>query len=76
MALKQISVTMPLGLFQASKEYSEDYGYKNVQELILDELRKRVLAKRIERYAGIEAGIDRKAKTLGQKEAIAYLEGI
>ena len=76
MALKQISVTMPMSLFKASKEYSREYGYKNVQELILEELRKRVLAKRIARYEEIEEEIDREAKAMGKKEALAYLEGI
>lgn len=76
MALKQISVTMPANLFKASKEYSKEYGYKNVQEFILDELRKKVMAKRIARYEKIEAKIDKEAKAMSQKEAIAYLEGL
>lgn len=76
MALKQISVTMPMNLFKASKEYSQEYGYKNVQEFILDEIRKKVMAKRIARYEKIEAQIDKEAKVMSQKEAIKYLEGL
>jgi len=76
MALKQISVTVPMNLFRASKEYSEEYGYKNVQELMLDLVRKKVMAKRIERYEEIEGQIDRESKAMGKKEAIAYLEGL
>jgi metal-responsive CopG/Arc/MetJ family transcriptional regulator len=76
MALKQISLTMPTNLLKASKEYSQEYGYKNVQEFILDLVRRRVLAKRIERYGRIEEKIDREAKAMSQKEAIKYLEGL
>ena len=73
MSLKQISVTMPANLFKASKEYSQEYGYKNVQEFILDEIRKTVMAKRIARYEEIEAEIDKESKTMTQKEAIDFL---
>ena len=76
MSLKQISVTMPASLFKASKEYSEEYGYKNVQEFILDEIRKKVMAERIARYEKIEAKMDKETKGMSQKEAIAYLEGL
>ncbi len=76
MSLKQISVTMPANLFKASKDYSEEYGYKNIQEFILDEIRKKVMAKRIARYEQIEAEMDREAKAMGKKEAIAFLEGL
>ncbi|MCK4326917.1 MAG: hypothetical protein KAW41_00390 [Candidatus Diapherotrites archaeon] len=76
MALKQISVTMPANLFKASKEYSQEYGYKNVQEFILDEIRKKIMAKRIARYEQIEAQLDGEARAMSKKEAIAYLEGL
>ena len=76
MSLKQISVTMPANLFKASKEYSKEYGYKNVQEFILDEIRRKVMAKQISRYEQIEAEMDRKSKVMSKKEAIAYLEGL
>jgi metal-responsive CopG/Arc/MetJ family transcriptional regulator len=74
--MKQISVTMPKNLFQASKEYAEEYGYKNVQELILESVRKKVLAERIARYKKIEEEIDKKAKSMSQKEAIKYLDAL
>ncbi|MCD6522284.1 MAG: hypothetical protein J7K68_00915 [Candidatus Diapherotrites archaeon] len=76
MALKQISVTMPMNLFKASKEYSQEHGYKNIQEFILDVIRKKIMAKRIARYEKIEAQIDREARAMSKKEAIAYLEGL
>ena len=76
MPLKQISVTMPKNLFEASKEYAEEYGYKNVQEFMLDSIRRKILSQRIERYERIEKEIDREAKAMSQKEAIKYLEGL
>jgi metal-responsive CopG/Arc/MetJ family transcriptional regulator len=76
MALKQISVTMPANLFEASREYAEEYGYKNVQEFILDSIRRKLLSRRIERYEAIEREIDRNAGAMSQEEAVRYLEGI
>ena len=76
MALKQISVTMPENLFDASKEYAEEYGYKNVQEFILDSIRRKVLSERIARYERIEREIDQEAKAMSQKDAIKCLEGL
>ena len=76
MSLKQISLTLPTSLFKASKEYSEEYGYKNIQEFILDLMRKRVVSKRIERYRKIEEEIDSKVKAMSQEEAIKYIQGL
>ncbi len=76
MTSKQISVTMPMNLFKASLEYSREHGYKNIQEFLLDEIRKKVMAERIARYEEIEKQIDREAKAMSKKEAIEYLEGI
>ena len=40
---KQISLTIPENLFEASKEYYEELGYRNLQEFILDLIRKKVI---------------------------------
>jgi len=78
MEQKQISLTMPEQLFAASKEYSEEYGYRNLQEFIVDLIRKRVLLENAERYREIEErmkkGVD--VKRLNQKEAVKYLKGL
>ena len=78
MGLKQISLTMPENLLQASREYSEHFGYKNVQELILDLVRDKVLLQNIERYKKID---ERMKKGLGvkkfsQKGALKYIKGL
>lgn len=78
MTLKQISLTMPENLLQASREYSEQSGYKNVQEFILDLVRDKVMLRNIKRYAEIE---ERMKKGLGvrkfsQKGAVKYIKGL
>ena len=78
MSLKQISLTMPENLLQASKEYSKEFGYKNVQELILDLVRSKVLIENINRYKKIE---DRMKKGIGvkkfsQNDAVRYIKGV
>ena len=62
MTLKQISLTMPENLFKASKEYSKEFGYRNIQEFILEVIRKKVFFEKIERYQKIE-----KEMILGKK---------
>ena len=47
METKQISLVMPLALLEATKEYSEEYGYRTVQELIIDILRKKIILENI-----------------------------
>jgi len=54
MTLKQISLTIPENLFKASKEYSKEFGYRNIQEFILELIRKKVFFEKIERYQKIE----------------------
>jgi metal-responsive CopG/Arc/MetJ family transcriptional regulator len=75
MGVKQISVTMPDLLFDVTKEYSEEYGYRNVQELILDMLRKKVVMENVERYREIEERMEKgEGKRLNQKEALKYIK--
>jgi len=77
MEAKQISLTLPETLFEASREYSEEYGYRTIQEFIVDLLRKKVILENTERYKEIE---ERMKKGIGvkrftQAEAVKYLRG-
>ena len=78
MTLKQISLTMPEKLLKASKEYSKEFGYKNIQEFILELIRKKVFFEKIERYQKIEQEmiLDKKVKKFNQKDAVEYLESL
>ncbi len=78
MTLKQISLTMPENLLKASKEYSKEFGYKNIQEFILELIRKRVFFEKIERYQKIEREMiaGKNVKKLNQKDAVEYLESL
>lgn len=76
--MKQISLTLPENLLKASKRYIEKYGYRNVQDLILEMLRDRVLAENIKRYLKIE---ERMKKGIGvtrvrAEEAEKYLDSL
>jgi len=75
---KQISLTMPEILFEASKEYYQLLGYKNLQEFILDLLRKKVIVENIERYREIEERMKKGkgVKEFDQKGAVKYLRGL
>jgi metal-responsive CopG/Arc/MetJ family transcriptional regulator len=48
MELKKISLSIPDNLLEASKEYSKEFGYKNVQEFILELIRMKVFLEKIE----------------------------
>lgn len=48
MALKQISLFIPDNSLEASEEYSKEFGYKNVQEFILELIRRKVFLEKIE----------------------------
>lgn len=78
MTLKQISLTMPENLLKASKEYSKEFGYRNIQEFILEIIRKKVFFEKIERYQKIEKEmiLDKNVKKFNQKDAIEYLESL
>ena len=76
MALKQISLAIPENLLRASKDYSEHFGYKNVQEFILDLVRDKVILRNIERYKKIDErmfnGVG--VKKFSQKAAVKYIK--
>ena len=78
MALKQISLTIPEKLLKASKEYSKEFGYRNIQEFILELIRKKVFFEKIERYQKIEKEmiLGKKVKKFNQKDAVEYLESL
>lgn len=77
MTLKQISLTIPENLYNESKEYCKEFGYKNIQELALDLMRHKVMMERIEEYKELEREMDKaKVKTYSQKEAIKHIRGL
>ena len=76
MGLKQISLTIPENLLQESRKYSEEFGYKNVQEFILDLVRDRVMLQNIERYRQIDRRMSKGigVKKFSQKSAVKYIK--
>ena len=78
MTLKQISLSIPDNLLEASKEYSKDFGYKNVQEFILELIRRKVFIEKFERYQKIERDMKKgkNVKRFNQKDAVTYLESL
>jgi metal-responsive CopG/Arc/MetJ family transcriptional regulator len=78
MVLKQISLTLPENLLNATKDYSKEFGYRNVQEFILELVRNRVLFEKIERYRKIEHDMKRgkNVKKFSQKDAVKYLKSL
>jgi hypothetical protein len=78
MTLKQISLTIPENLLKASKEYSKEFGYRNIQEFILELIRKKVFFEKIERYQKIEKEmiLGKKVKKFNQKDATDYLKSL
>ena len=78
MALKQISLTIPEKLLKETKNYTKEYGYRNVQELILELVRNRVLNEKIGRYQRIEHDMQqgKKVKKFSQNEAVEYLKSL
>jgi hypothetical protein len=71
---KQISLALPEGLYVESKAYYEEYGYKNLQELILDLLMRKVVIENVERYKEIERSMRKSGRRMTQKEAVEYLK--
>jgi metal-responsive CopG/Arc/MetJ family transcriptional regulator len=78
MVLKQISLTLPENLLNATKDYSKEFGYRNVQEFILELVRNRVLYENVERYQKIEQEMKagKKVKKFNQKDAVKYLKSL
>ena len=69
---------MPENLLKASKEYSKEFGYRNLQEFILELIRKKVFFERRERYQKIENDMIRgkNVKKFNQKDAVEYLKSL
>jgi len=76
MEVKQISLTIPDGLFKASQKYTDEFGYRNMQELILELMRERMLAEKIARYKAIEENMKGKSRKLTKARALEYLKGL
>ena len=78
MALKQISLTIPENLLKASKDYSKEFGYRNIQEFILELIRRKIFYEKLERYQKIEKDmiLGKNVKKYSQKNAIEYLESL
>jgi len=75
---KQINLTIPESLFNASREYYKELGYINLQEFILDLIRKKVILENIERYKEIEERMKRGVgvKRFNQSDSVRYLKGL
>ena len=69
---------MPENLLKASKEYSKEFGYRNLQEFILELIRKKVFFERVERYQKIENDmiLGKNVKKFNQKDAVEYLKSL
>lgn len=76
--MQQISLTLPDLLLKASKEYSTEYGYRNLQEFIVDLLRQKVILENAERYREIEQRMKKGigVKRFDQAHAVRYLKGL
>ncbi len=73
--MKQISLTLPENLFSLSKDYSEQYGYRSVQEFIVDLVRRKVVISNVARYNKIKEEMEKdKVKSYSQEEAKAFLD--
>ena len=74
----QISLTLSEPLLQASKEYSQEYGYRTIQELIIDLLRQKVIMETATRYREIETRMKKNigVKKFNQKDALSYIRGL
>ncbi|HLC74482.1 MAG TPA: hypothetical protein VJH88_01355 [Candidatus Nanoarchaeia archaeon] len=76
--MKQISLTLPESVVEASREVYEMQGFRNLQEFILQLLREKVGIESIARWKAIEERMKQgKGVTrLSQKKAIAYLKNL
>lgn len=78
MTLKQINLSIPENLLKASKQYSKEFGYRNIQEFILELIRKKVFFEKLERYKKIEREMKEggNVKKFNQKDAVDYLKSL
>ena len=67
---------MPENLLKASKEYTQEAGYRNVQEFIVDLVRSKVMLERVQQYKKIEEEMKqgKKVKKFNQKDAVQYVK--
>ncbi len=74
--LRQISLSVPQILLEGAKEYCEEFGYRNIQEFLVDLLRKKVVFENSDRYKQIEERMKKGigVKSFHQKEAVNYLK--
>ena len=73
--MKQISLSLPENLFNLSKEHSNEYGFRSVQEFIVDLVRNKVIVEKAERYKAIENRMKqgKGVKSMTPEEAKEYL---
>lgn len=45
MGTKQINLKMPAKFYSAAKSFAESYGYRNVQDLVMDSIREKIFEK-------------------------------
>lgn len=78
MKLKQISLTLPENLYKASKEYFYEFGYRNLQEFIVDMLRRKVILKNFDRYKEIEERMKKNkgVRKFDQKKALVFIKNL
>ncbi len=69
--MRQINLKMPEKLMKESSRYVEEFGYRNLQDLILELLRNKVL---VERYKEIERNMDK--ESMDKAEALEYVKGL
>ena len=70
---KQISLAIPDVLYKESEEYSREYGYKSLQEFILDVLRHKIIIEKAERYQRVEVQALESGKRMSKKQAKEFL---
>ena len=73
--MKQISLTLPENLFNLSKEHSQQYGYRSIQEFIVELVRRKVVVDNLDRYNKIKQQMEKdNVKEYSQAEAKAFLD--
>ena len=71
-------MVLPEKLLDTSKKYPEGFGYRNVQEFVLELLRKTVFFERIRQYQKIDEEMlsGKNIKKFNQKDAVEYLKDL
>lgn len=59
MEIKQINLKVPENLHSAAESYAENFGFRNIQELIAESLREKVFENNIydETFSDVEVGL-------------------